>query len=218
MVVDKSGCALDSDGDGVADGRDDCPRTPLAAAGYVDIFGCPVDSDFDGVPDYLDTCQASPSGAAVDDYGCPLDSDGDGVYDGLDDCPNTAAGIEVDSRGCIDVAFLRDTMRININYPSGSFEVDLRTRERLQPLIIKLRLLSEVKIAIHGYTDNVGAAEANQSLSQKRANRMRDWLASEGIDMDRMIAIGKGETNFIASNQTAEGRALNRRIELIFSR
>jgi len=214
--VDGSGCAYDSDRDGIPDGLDDCPATPMAAAGHVDMFGCPVDSDFDGVPDFLDSCRQSPPGVMVDESGCPLDGDGDGVYDGRDDCPETAAGIEVDDRGCIDVAFLRDTMRINIDYPSGSFEVDMRTRERLQPLIRKLRILDHVRIEIVGFTDNVGTAEANQVLSQKRANRMRDWLVSEGIAADRMTADGKGETNFVTSNDTAEGRAKNRRIELIF--
>jgi len=216
-IVDKMGCPTDSDGDGVLDGVDNCAQTPLAAAGYVDIYGCPVDADYDGVPDYRDRCLSGPLGAAVDDDGCPVDADGDGVYDGLDDCPGTEAGIEVDERGCIDIAFLRDTMRIYIDYDSGSFEVDVRTRERLGPLIRKLKILAQVKIEIVGYTDNVGAAEANQSLSQKRANRMRDWLAGEGIAAERMTAIGKGETNFIASNDTAEGRAKNRRIEFIFS-
>jgi outer membrane protein OmpA-like peptidoglycan-associated protein len=216
-LVDKSGCAYDMDGDGVVDGLDDCPQTPRSAAGFVDIFGCPVDSDYDGIPDYRDSCRISPTGAAVDEFGCPLDSDGDGVYDGRDDCPNTAAGVEVDGRGCIDIAFLIDTLRVSIDYQSGSFEIDMRTRERLKPLIRKLQILSDVKVAVYGYTDNVGPAEANQSLSQKRANRMRDWLVTEGIAAERLTAIGKGETNFIAPNQTAEGRALNRRIELIFS-
>ncbi len=215
-VVDKSGCPIDTDADGVPDGIDACPKTPPMAAGFIDIYGCPVDADFDGVPDYRDKCRSGPIGAVVDDAGCPLDSDNDGVFDGLDDCPHTAPGIEVDKRGCIDVAFLRDTMRINVDYPSGSFEVDPRTRERLQPLIRKLKILTDVKIDISGYTDNIGTSEANLSLSQKRANRMRDWLESEGIAPDRMTAVGKGETNFIVSNDTAEGRAKNRRIEFVF--
>ncbi len=215
-IVDKSGCPLDADGDGVPDGIDACPKTPPAAAGFVDIYGCPVDADFDGVPDYRDSCRSGPIGAVVNEIGCPLDSDSDGVYDGLDDCPHTAPGIQVDRRGCIDIAFLRDTMRINVDYPSGSFEVDPRTRERLQPLIRKLKILTNVKIDISGYTDNIGTSEANLALSQKRANRMRDWLESEGIAADRLTAVGKGETNFIASNDTAEGRAKNRRIEFVF--
>ncbi len=214
--VDRSGCPYDADADGIPDGIDECPRTPSAAKGYVDIHGCPVDADFDGIPDYRDRCRSGPVGSIVDENGCPIDSDNDGVYDGIDDCPGTAAGIEVDGRGCIDVAFLRDTLRVNIDYPSGSFEVDMRTRERLAPLIRKLRILTHVNIQIVGYTDNIGTAEANESLSQKRANRMLDWLESQGIEGNRLTAVGRGETNFIASNETAEGRALNRRIEFVF--
>ncbi len=217
-VVDNSGCPGDSDSDGILDGLDDCPATPKAAAGYIDVFGCPIDTDYDGVPDYRDHCREGPAGAMVDSIGCPVDSDGDGVYDGLDDCPGTRAGIEVDERGCIDISFLHEAMIVNIDYLPGSFEVDERTKRRMQPLIEKLRILSDVRIKILGYTDNIGPAEANQILSQKRADRMRDWLESQGINRDRMETSGRGEINFIASNQTADGRAKNRRIELIFER
>ena len=207
---------LDGDRDGVYDGLDDCPGTPPTARGYIDLFGCPIDSDFDGVADYLDSCGQGPIGAIVDNFGCPVDSDSDGVFDGLDDCPYSVPGIEVDQRGCIDITFLRDTMRIHIDYQPGSFEIDERTRRRLGPLITKLVVLDHVRVRIIGYTDNVGPSEANHNLSEKRANRMRDWLVSKGIDADRLTSIGRGETNFIASNQTADGRAQNRRIELIF--
>ena len=208
----------DSDRDGVPDNRDDCPGTPPEAAGTVDVFGCPIDSDFDGIPDYRDRCPGGPVGAVVDSLGCPIDSDGDGVYDGLDDCPGTPPGVEVDTRGCLDVSFLRDTMRIYVNYQPGSFEIDEKTRQKLEPMVKKLLALPEVTFDIIGFTDNVGPAEANEALSQKRANRMRDWFESQGIARGRMRALGKGETNFLASNDTAEGRAKNRRIELIFSR
>jgi OOP family OmpA-OmpF porin len=217
-TVDGSGCPDDSDSDGVLDGLDDCPVTPGIAAGYVDIFGCPIDTDYDGIPDYRDHCREGPVGTIVDSVGCPIDSDNDGVFDGLDDCPATETGIEVDERGCIDIAFLYKALTVNIDYLPGSFEVDERTKKRLQPLIRKLKILSDVEIKIIGYTDNVGPAEANQILSQKRANRLRDWFESHGIAHDRMTAVGRGETNFIASNQTAEGRAQNRRIVLIFEK
>ena len=216
VYTDINGCPLDGDRDGVYDGLDDCPGTPPTARGYIDLFGCPIDSDFDGVADYLDSCRQGPIGAIVDNFGCPVDSDSDGVFDGLDDCPYSVPGIEVDQRGCIDITFLRDTMRIHIDYQPGSFEIDERTRRRLGPLITKLVVLDHVRVRIIGYTDNVGPSEANHNLSEKRANRMRDWLVSKGIDADRLTSIGRGETNFIASNQTADGRAQNRRIELIF--
>jgi OOP family OmpA-OmpF porin len=215
-AVNASGCPLDADRDGVPDGLDDCPDTPPAAAGYIDIHGCPVDSDFDGVPDYRDSCPNGPVGAVVDAKGCPIDSDGDGVPDGLDDCPGTEAGIQVDSRGCIDVSFLKDTMRIYINYLPGSFEIDERTKARLEPLVKKLLILKDVSFEIVAYTDNVGTPEANELLSQKRANRMRDWLESVGIARERMTPVGRGEVNFLDTNDTAEGRMKNRRLELIF--
>jgi len=97
-IVDKFGCPIDSDGDGVPDSIDECPDTPMGVE--VDERGCPVDSDKDGVPDYLDECPDTPLGVVVDAKGCPVDTDGDGVPDYRDECPGTPAGVKVDSRGC----------------------------------------------------------------------------------------------------------------------
>ena len=88
----------DSDGDGVPDKRDACPRTPLGAT--VDVRGCPGDADQDGVLDGIDKCPNTPAGAKIDAAGCPLDADRDGVADGLDQCPDTPAGATVNNVGC----------------------------------------------------------------------------------------------------------------------
>ncbi len=88
----------DSDGDGVADRKDDCPGTPAGAR--VDSRGCPIDSDGDRVPDGIDVCAETPLGWPVDARGCPLDGDRDGVHDGADRCPGTPAGTKVDAQGC----------------------------------------------------------------------------------------------------------------------
>jgi len=100
VEVDSRGCPFDSDGDGVPDYLDECPNTPAGVA--VDSKGCPFDTDGDGVPDYLDKCPGTPVEAygKIDAHGCPLDTDGDGVPDYLDECPNTPAGVQVDSKGC----------------------------------------------------------------------------------------------------------------------
>jgi OOP family OmpA-OmpF porin len=98
VEVDARGCPVDSDRDGVADYLDRCPNTPAGAT--VNNEGCPVDSDRDGVFDGLDRCPNTPAGAQVDQNGCPMDSDGDGVFDGLDRCPDTPRGTEVDQNGC----------------------------------------------------------------------------------------------------------------------
>lgn len=214
--VDDQGVAGDSDGDGVADDVDDCPGTEYRARGHVDIHGCPTDSDFDGVPDYIDKCPNNPVGAAVDDVGCPLDSDKDGVPDGLDDCPNTLYGVAVDPNGCIDLSMLSEPMVLNIDYISGSFEIDPRSRERLRKLALTLSLVPAVRLEINGYTDNIGTAVANRELSLKRANRVRDFLVDSGVARSRIKTFGRGEADFVASNQTAAGRAKNRRVEIVF--
>jgi outer membrane protein OmpA-like peptidoglycan-associated protein len=215
-VVDATGCPVDADGDGVPDGLDDCPDTPRSARGFVDVHGCPVDNDFDGVPDYRDSCPSTPVGAVVDSLGCPTDSDGDGVPDGLDDCPNTLKGIPVDKYGCTDVSLFARPMTLNIDYDPGGFEVDPKNKARLEQLARILNLVPDYKLEIDAYTDDIGDAAANQRLSEKRALRVREYLIIYGVAADRIKAVGKGETNFVAPNDKADGRAQNRRLEILF--
>lgn len=214
--VDSVGCPIDSDHDGVPDGLDDCPATPPEARKEVDIHGCPVDSDFDGLPDYADSCAFGPIGAQVDERGCPIDTDNDGVPDGLDDCPNTLPGVEVDRHGCIDLSMFSKPMVLNIDYAPGSFEVDPHNWKRIERLAGLLNFVPDIRIDINGYTDEIGGEAANRALSEKRANRVKGILVTAGVDPERIKVFGKGETNFVASNQTAEGRAKNRRIEIVF--
>jgi OOP family OmpA-OmpF porin len=214
--VDAAGCPVDSDRDGVPDGLDDCPATSTEARDKVDIHGCPVDSDYDGLPDYADSCAFGPIGAQVDERGCPIDTDNDGVPEGLDDCPYTLPGVEVDKHGCIDLTMLSKPMVLNIDYAPGSFEVDPHNRKRIERLAGLLNFVPDIKIDINGYTDEIGTDVANRALSEKRANRVRGILQSLGVDAERIKVYGRGETNCVASNQTAEGRSRNRRIEIVF--
>jgi len=69
-------------------------------------------------------------------------------------------------------------------------------------------------VRVEGHTDSVGAEAYNQSLSERRANAVKDYLAGKGVDSSRLSAAGFGESNPVASNDTADGRALNRRVEL----
>ena len=216
IIVDHKGCPMDSDRDGVADGLDNCDGTEPRARGLVDIYGCPIDSDFDGIPDYLDNCPYNAFGALVDTEGCPVDTDVDGTPDGLDDCPNTLYGIDVDAHGCIDLTMFEKPMVLNIDYVSGSFEVDPRNMERIKDLARVLSFIPGIMLEINGFTDNIGQAQANLSLSKKRANRVRDYLVSMGVEKNRIKTFGRGEINFVASNDTAQGRAKNRRIEILF--
>jgi len=204
VKVDDKGCPLDSDGDGVPDYLDQCPDTPRAAK--ADEKGCPLDSDGDGVYDYLDQCPDTPTGVKVDDKGCPLDSDGDGVPDYLDQCPRTPKGATVNEVGCWVCKGLEfDFDKWNIKpqyYPILDEAVDCMNQHPY------------IKVQIQGHTDNIGTEEYNQVLSEKRAREVMNYFIKKGIAKERLSVIGYGFSKPIASNETPEGRAMNRRVQL----
>jgi OOP family OmpA-OmpF porin len=208
-TVDSYGCELDADGDGVVDRLDQCPNTPAGMP--VDAVGCPADSDGDGVPDDVDACPGTPPGAAVDARGCELDGDGDGVVDRLDECPSTPAGDPVDQRGC--------TLRGEYVLEGTEFEVnsDRLTPDSIEVLdrvVETLDKYPDLEFEVGGHTDSTGAAEYNEGLSLRRAQTVHDYLASQGISVSRMTVRGYGESDPVADNDTAAGRAANRRVSL----
>jgi OOP family OmpA-OmpF porin len=78
----------------------------------------------------------------------------------------------------------------------------------------KAELSSAEKVRIVGYTDNTGTAEHNSKLSQQRAEVVRDYLVSIGVDPKKVEAVGAGDANPVADNSTKEGQAKNRRVEI----
>ncbi|TYT74098.1 OmpA family protein [Desulfobotulus mexicanus] len=205
VPVDQWGCPLDSDGDGVPDYRDRCPDTPAGVP--VDQWGCPLDSDGDGVPDYRDRCPDTPAGVPVDQWGCPIDSDGDGVPDHLDHCPGTPAGARVNERGCWEIQ--------GLTFGTASNVIDSQYHGILDEVVTVLRRNPDLKIEVSGYTDSRGADAYNRRLSRERASAVRDYFVSKGIDIGRLQVVGHGPDNPIADNDTPEGRAMNRRVELV---
>lgn len=207
--VDQYGCEPDGDGDGVGDSADRCPDTRAGAT--VDRQGCELDSDGDGVPDGTDQCPDTARGAKVDARGCELDSDGDGVVDRLDRCPGTARGVQVDIAGC--------EIKQEIRLPGVTFETN---SDRLLPgaeqvlsdAAATLKKNPSISVEVAGHTDSDGAAAYNESLSERRAKTVRDFLESAGVDADRMTVRGYGETRPVSGNDTAAGKAQNRRVVL----
>lgn len=187
-----------------------CPSYGEVPAGVaVDAQGCPLDSDGDGVPDYRDQCPGTPAGVEVDAVGCPLDSDNDGVPDYRDQCPNTPAGTEVNALGCPDSVVLND-----VNFEFDSAELTANARNILNGVAERLVNNPDVRVSIEGHTDSRGSAEYNKDLSQRRAESVTTYLAQRGVGANRMRAVGYGEERPIASNETDQGRAQNRRVEL----
>ncbi len=217
---DDDGCPdPDNDGDGIPDHLDECPDQPEDFDGFQDDDGCPdPDNDGDGIPDHLDECPDQPEDfdGFQDQDGCPdLDNDGDGVPDEDDRCPGTPAGVEVDADGCPVAAEIREDLVLEgVNFKLGSAELTPESADQLDEVAESLRAWPEVRVEVAGYTDSSGPDELNRRLSQERADSVRNYLVARGIDPDRVVANGYGEQDPVASNETSEGRAQNRRVEL----
>ncbi|PJA30152.1 MAG: hypothetical protein CO189_00670 [candidate division Zixibacteria bacterium CG_4_9_14_3_um_filter_46_8] len=207
--VDVNGCPMDSDKDGIFDGIDQCASTPTGVP--VDSKGCPLDADKDGVPDHKDKCANTPTGAKVDANGCPTDADADGVYDGIDRCPDTPAGSKVDTYGCPLAKPIKEVEILRIQYTKGSFDPDALARAYLDELAKRMEAYPEVKIEVGGYTDALGSTKFNQTLSEKRANAVKEYLVNKGVAAIRLIAKGYGENNFVVPDKNSPD---NRRVEI----
>ncbi len=101
-----------------------------------------------------------------------------------------------------------------INFATGSWEIGEDDTTRLDRLIVDLAD-DQTRLTVEGHTDSTGDLEANQRLSERRAQTVVDYLVAAGISIDRLAAVGYGETRPMADNDTAEGRASNRRVEIL---
>jgi len=105
----------------------------------------------------------------------------------------------------------------DVLFRSGSFELLPGARERLAKVSGIVLAYPSLHVDVEGHTDSVGSDEYNQTLSQRRALSVRDYLVQQGISQYAIEAHGLGKTAPIASNDTPEGRQQNRRVELILS-
>lgn len=105
-------------------------------------------------------------------------------------------------------------MPSNITFKTGSADLDSRFFKVLDSVALVLKKYEKTIVEVAGHTDSVGSEQTNQTLSERRANTVAQYLVGRGIRQERMIVIGAGETRPVASNDSQEGRALNRRVEL----
>jgi outer membrane protein OmpA-like peptidoglycan-associated protein len=222
-TVDKTGCPADLDADGVFDGIDKCPDTPPGKS--VDATGCPNDDDGDKVINGVDQCPNTPSACPVDEKGCPIDSDGDGVCDGMDQCPNTPSGLKVNENGCPVIMIEHETELLDtgtLRLREIQFETNKATikPESFETLDIVGKILGnwpQLRIEIGGHTDDVGATQANQKLSEARAKAVESYLFEKfpNLDKAQFSAKGYGESRPVVPNRDETSRALNRRVEFV---
>jgi outer membrane protein OmpA-like peptidoglycan-associated protein len=225
------GCPLrmtDTDGDGIMDDVDKCPTEPEDRDGFQDEDGCPdPDNDGDGIPDVRDKCPNEPEDldGYQDEDGCrDDDNDGDGIPDKDDKCPNepeTYNGYE-DDDGCPDQLPAEvgpkagEPLKIGpIEFVKQSATIERKSLANLDRLVAELKRFPNMRIRIEAHTDNAGKPDKLLRLSRDRAEAVRQYLASKGVEPARLIAEGYGMTRPLKPNKTAEGRAANRRVEFI---
>jgi chemotaxis protein MotB len=142
---------------------------------------------------------------------------------------NDQMGSEVSTRN-VQITRLQDAIKVSVNsellFPSGGWEMSEAAKTSIAKIAKVLAPHQKSKINVNGYTDNTpigpGLAKkgvtTNEILSQKRADNVMQYMISQGVKSDLVSAHGHGETDPVAPNDTAEGRAQNRRVELTIAK
>ena len=144
----------------------------------------------------------------------PADSDVDGVYDSGDSCPNTQPGVAVDAVGCD----LFTGVIEGVNFNSGSADLTQDAQGILSGVVTTLGQFPSVRLTIMAHTDSQGDDSSNKLLSKQRARSVAVYLVQNGISATRLKAYGFGEDRPMDTNETAEGRLRNRRVEFSAAR
>ena len=197
----------DSDNDGVSDDKDKCPNT--LGGKNVDLFGCMIlnDADNDGVADKNDICPNTSREATVNSQGCEPDTDEDGIPDAKDECPDTSRDFIVDIVGCPQASILK------VYFEPKEFTLKDDSLSEIEEFANFLLDNEGYQAIVYGHTDSQDP-DSNKQLSQNRANAVMNALIDFGVKLTRLTAIGMSSKKPIADNDTPEGRAKNRRIEV----
>jgi OmpA-OmpF porin, OOP family len=167
------------------------------------------DTDGDGVID--DACPNTPLGVPVNSTGCINDNDGDGVPDYLDKCPETPLGKVVDTNGCAIMVLSLE----GVHFATGSHALNSSATSILDKAARTIKAHPSASFTIEGHTDSRASDDFNFRLSERRANSVRDYLISQGVSSSSLSTRGNGESDPVASNETSEGRAANRRVDIL---
>ncbi len=226
--LDEDGCPddPDSDADGIPDSADLCILQPEDRDNYQDDDGCPdPDDDADGIPDGADRCRTEREDrdGFQDDDGCPEpDNDGDQVLDFDDACPNIPGPAGGERPGCpvkaqgpviVTSSEIRITQQINFDFRKATIKRDsFFILDAVRDVLVAN---TQMRIEVQGHTDNVGGDKFNARLSQARSESVKLYLTKHGVASDRLVAKGFGMSRPIVPNNSAENRALNRRVQFI---
>ncbi len=177
-----------------------------------------IDADRDGVMDDVDQCINSHEKDIVDLTGCALDDDKDGVINRLDDCPDSAMGSKVNSKGCYIELVETHSARLDVQFANDSDLVEKQFYSEIEAVAKFLREYPNTDVVIEGHTDDSGAADYNQALSEKRAAAISKVLVEEfNINSDRVSTVGYGESKPLVDNSSEANKRMNRRVVAVVS-
>jgi OmpA-OmpF porin, OOP family len=148
---------------------------------------------------------------AQPERGC--DDDNDGIANALDDCPGTKPGLKVDENGCWDLVLLADVL-----FDFDKYNLKPEGVKALEQVVALLNKYPFLDLHIGGHTDNYGSMAYNIKLSKRRAQAGLDYLVKRGIRPERISISWHSYSIPVATNDTAAGRALNRRLEFKFQK
>lgn len=146
-----------------------------------------------------------------------LDDDGDGVPNSEDICWTTPAGDRVDLYGCTIIIPEPEMIASlqGVHFDSDSAMLTSEAKSILDGVVSTIKASSSSQIDVEGHTDSRLSDSYNQALSERRAQSVVDYLISNGVSASILNPVGMGESSPVASNDTREGRAQNRRVEII---
>lgn len=148
----------------------------------------------------------------------PVDTDGDGVTDDIDQCPNSPAGVVVDEKGCPKEVVEDLKMELRVFFDVNKSNIKDQYKPEIAKVAEKLKEFPTANAKLEGHTDNTGPRKLNERLSLARANAVKAMLTAEyGIAAERMSTEGFAADRPIAPNNTAEGRAMNRRVYAVIT-
>ncbi len=107
------------------------------------------------------------------------------------------------------------TLPSGLLFKSGKSILNASARPRLDEVVLALKRIPDRSLLIEGHTDSVGREDANVTLSERRAKAVKDYLVSRGVAAERITIVGAGPSRPIADNSNTEGRAMNRRVEIV---
>jgi OmpA-OmpF porin, OOP family len=122
---------------------------------------------------------------------------------------------EVDANDMFETINKNGFIALYINFETGKSEIKAESKPIIDQIFKMLKQNADFKISIEGHTDNVGSEKSNQTLSESRAKSVMNALVSKGINASRLKFKGWGQIKPIADNKTEEGKAKNRRVEIV---